>query len=278
MSYMIMFRGVSRFLRTNPVSGQRSMSQSSLDGKVAIVTASTDGIGLAAARALGKRGAHVVVSSRRQANVDKAVALLQSQSIRVTGTTCNVGKGEDREKLVQLTVDQCGGIDILVSNAAVNPFFGNILDSTEDVWDKILSVNVKSAFLLTKLVVPHMEKRGGGNIIFVSSVAGYQPMQALGPYSVSKTALLGLTKALAPELAHGNIRVNCVAPGIIKTRFSSALWQNKDVADEFKKQLSIKRIGEPEEIGGTIAFLCSDEASYITGETIAVTGGMSCRL
>ncbi|XP_047242718.1 dehydrogenase/reductase SDR family member 4 isoform X2 [Girardinichthys multiradiatus] len=324
-----MFRGVSRFLRTNPVSGQRSMSQSSLDGKVAIVTASTDGIGLAAARALGKRGAHVVVSSRRQANVDKAVALLQSQSIRVTGTTCNVGKGEDREKLVQLirpversaqegfethssvwsfswapffqtlmwtalvksfqgasfclmrgkkTVDQCGGIDILVSNAAVNPFFGNILDSTEDVWDKILSVNVKSAFLLTKLVVPHMEKRGGGNIIFVSSVAGYQPMQALGPYSVSKTALLGLTKALAPELAHGNIRVNCVAPGIIKTRFSSALWQNKDVADEFKKQLSIKRIGEPEEIGGTIAFLCSDEASYITGETIAVTGGMSCRL
>ncbi|MED6244025.1 Dehydrogenase reductase SDR member 4 [Ilyodon furcidens] len=278
MSYMIMFRGVSRFLRTNPVSGQRSMSQSSLDGKVAIVTASTDGIGLAAAQALGKRGAHVVVSSRRQANVDKAVALLQSQSIRVTGTTCNVGKGEDREKLVQLTVDQCGGIDILVSNAAVNPFFGNILDSTEDVWDKILSVNVKSAFLLTKLVVPHMEKRGGGNIIFVSSVAGYQPMQALGPYSVSKTALLGLTKALAPELAHGNIRVNCVAPGIIKTRFSSALWQNKDVADEFKKQLSIKRIGEPEEIGGTIAFLCSDEASYITGETIAVTGGMSCRL
>uniref|UniRef100_A0A3Q2PVQ2 Dehydrogenase/reductase (SDR family) member 4 n=1 Tax=Fundulus heteroclitus TaxID=8078 RepID=A0A3Q2PVQ2_FUNHE len=149
-------------------------------------------IGLAAAQALGRRGAHVVVSSRRQANVDKAVALLQSQSIRVTGTTCNVGKGEDREKLVQLTVDQCGGIDILVSNAAVNPFFGNIMDSTEDVWDK--------------------------------------------------------------------------------------LWENEDIVDEFKKQLSIKRIGEPEEIGGTIAFLCSDEASYITGETITVTGGMGCRL
>ncbi|KAM4564794.1 dehydrogenase/reductase SDR family member 4 [Fundulus diaphanus] len=275
---MVMFRGLSRFLRSSPVSVQRSMSQSSLDGKVAVVTASTDGIGLAAAQALGRRGAHVVVSSRRQANVDKAVALLQSQSIRVTGTTCNVGKGEDREKLVQLTVDQCGGIDILVSNAAVNPFFGNIMDSTEDVWDKILSVNVKSAFLLTKLVVPHMEKRGGGNIIFVSSVAAYQPMQALGPYSVSKTALLGLTKALAPELAQSNIRVNCVAPGIIKTRFSSALWQNEDVVEEFKKQLSIKRIGEPEEIGGTIAFLCSDDASYITGETITVTGGMGCRL
>ncbi|XP_027893124.1 dehydrogenase/reductase SDR family member 4 isoform X2 [Xiphophorus couchianus] len=273
-----MFRGLSRFLRTNPVSVQRSMSHSSLDGKVAIVTASTDGIGLAAAQALGKRGAHVVVSSRRQANVDKAVALLKSQSIRVIGTTCNVGKGEDREKLVQLTMEQYGGIDILVSNAAVNPFVGNMLDSTEEVWDKILSVNIKAAFLLTKMVVPHMEKRGGGNIIFVSSVGGYQPMLGLGPYCVSKTALLGLTRALAPELAHNNIRVNCVAPGIIKTRFSSVLWENEDSMDELKRQLSIKRIGEPEEIGGTIAFLCSDDASYITGETVTVTGGMSCRL
>uniref|UniRef100_A0A3Q2PX97 Dehydrogenase/reductase (SDR family) member 4 n=1 Tax=Fundulus heteroclitus TaxID=8078 RepID=A0A3Q2PX97_FUNHE len=122
----------------------------------------------------------------------------------------------------------CGGIDILVSNAAVNPFFGNIMDSTEDVWDKILSVNVKSAFLLTKLVVPHMEKRGGGNVIFVSSVA------ALGPYSVSKTALLGLTKALAPELAQSNIRVNCVAPGIIKTRFSSTSWMSSKSSSALK--------------------------------------------
>ncbi|KAM9717066.1 dehydrogenase/reductase SDR family member 4 [Menidia menidia] len=273
-----MMRSAFRFLRTNPIACQRSMSQSSLAGKVAIVTASTDGIGLAAAQALGKRGAHVVVSSRRQANVDRAVELLRSQSITVSGTTCNVGKGEDRERLVQLTLDQCGGIDILVSNAAVNPFFGNIMDSTEDVWDKILSVNVKSAFLLTKLVLPHMEKRGGGNIVFVSSVAGYQPMQALGPYSVSKTALLGLTRALAPELAQSNVRVNCVAPGVIRTRFSSTLWENDDIMDDFKRQLSIKRVGEPEEIGGVIAFLCSEEASYITGETITVTGGMGCRL
>lgn len=274
-----MFRSALRSLKTNLVAGQRNMShQSSLAGKVAIITASTDGIGLAAAQALGKRGAHVVVSSRRQANVERAVALLKSQGIQVTGTTCNVGKGEDREKLIQTTLEQCGGIDILVSNAAVNPFFGNILDSTEEVWDKILSVNVKSAFLLTKLVVPHMSTRGGGNVVFVSSVAGYQPMQALGPYSVSKTALLGLTRALAPELAHSNIRVNCVAPGVIKTRFSNALWENEDIMDEFKKQLSIKRIGQPEEIGGVIAFLCTEEASYITGETITVTGGIGCRL
>uniref|UniRef100_A0A3P9NBH6 Dehydrogenase/reductase (SDR family) member 4 n=1 Tax=Poecilia reticulata TaxID=8081 RepID=A0A3P9NBH6_POERE len=268
-----MFRGLSRFLRTNPVSVQRRMSHSSLDGKVAIVTASTDGIGLAAAQALGKRGAHVVVSSRRQANVDKAVALLKSQSIRVTGTTCNVGKGEDREKLVQLTVDQCGGIDILVSNAAVNPFFGNILDSTEDVWDKILSVNVKAAFLLTKLVSLLILQCLLGSVERSCCVS----LQGLGPYCVSKTALLGLTRALAPELAHSNIRVNCVAPGIIKTRFSSAT-----VIVFFFSCSSCGKtktlIGEPEEIGGTIAFLCSDDASYITGETVTVTGGMSCRL
>ncbi|XP_059933055.1 dehydrogenase/reductase SDR family member 4 [Gadus macrocephalus] len=273
-----MWRTVLRGISANLVQGKRNMSQSCLAGKVAIVTASTDGIGLAAAEALGRRGAHVVVSSRRQANVDRAVTTLQGQDIKVTGTTCNVGKSEDREKLVQMTLDQCGGIDILVSNAAVNPFFGNIMDSTEAVWDKILDVNVKSAFLMTKLVVPHIEKRGGGSVVFVSSVAGYQPMPALGPYSVSKTALLGLTRALAPELAQSNIRVNCVAPGVIKTQFSSMLWKNEDVAEEFMKQTCIKRVGEPEEIGGVIAFLCSKDASYITGETITVTGGMNCRL
>ncbi|XP_024914543.1 dehydrogenase/reductase SDR family member 4 isoform X2 [Cynoglossus semilaevis] len=276
--FQVMLRSVFRCFQQNSVAGQRNMSQSSLSGKVAIVTASTEGIGLAAAQSLGKRGAHVVVSSRRQTNVDKAVALLQSQNIQVTGTTCHVGVREDREKLVQMTLEKLGGIDILVSNAAVNPFFGNILESTEDVWDKVLSVNVKAPFLLTKLVAPHMENRGGGNVVFVSSVAGYQPITGLGPYNVSKTALLGLTQALAPELAQSNIRVNCVAPGLIKTRFSSELWKNEALMDQFQKQLSIKRIGEPQEVGEVIAFLCSDQASYITGETITITGGMGCRL
>ncbi|XP_037116698.1 dehydrogenase/reductase SDR family member 4 [Syngnathus acus] len=273
-----MFKVALRCLRTTPVSGHRGMSQSSLAGKVAIVTASTAGIGLAAARALGERGAHVVVSSRRQAGVDKAVALLQSQNIRVTGTTCNVGDHGDRERLLQTTLDQCGGVDILVSNAAVNPFFGNLMDTTEEVWDKVMSVNVKAAFLMTKLVVPHMAKRGGGNVVLVSSVAAYQPMQGLGAYSVSKTALVSLTRALAPELAQSNIRVNCVAPGIIKTHFSAPLWENDDIMDYFKKQMCIKRVGEAEEIGGVVAFLCTQEASYITGETIAATGGIGCRL
>ncbi|XP_051922318.1 dehydrogenase/reductase SDR family member 4 [Hippocampus zosterae] len=273
-----MLRVAFRRLSTTLVTGQRSMSQSSLAGKVAIVTASTAGIGLAIAHALGKKGAHVVVSSRRQAGVDKAVALLKSQDIQVTGTTCNVGNQGDRERLLQTTLDQCGGVDILVSNAAVNPFFGNLMDTTEEVWDKVMSINVKAAFLMTKLVVPHIAKRGGGNVVFVSSVAAYQPMQGLGAYSVSKTALVSLTRALAPELAQSNIRVNCVAPGIIKTHFSTPLWQNDDIMDHFKKQMCIKRVGKADEIGGVVAFLCTEEASYITGETIAATGGMGGRL
>ncbi|KPP67190.1 dehydrogenase/reductase SDR family member 1-like, partial [Scleropages formosus] len=277
-SAVAMLKCVARSLLMNYATGRRMMSQGNLAGKIAIVTASTDGIGLAAARALGQRGAHVVVSSRRKENVDKAVSLLQAENIQVTGTTCNVGKREDRERLVNMTVEHCGGVDILVSNAAVNPFFGNIMESTEEVWDKILDVNVKSAFLLTKLVVPQMEKKGGGSIVFISSVAGYQPMQGLGPYSVSKTALLGLTRALAPELGHSNIRVNCVAPGIIKTRFSSALWENEGIMEEFNRQMAIKRIGQPDEVGRVIAFLCSDDASYLTGETITVAGGMGTRL
>ncbi|KAG2462157.1 WEE1B kinase, partial [Polypterus senegalus] len=180
----------------------KSQRGGKLQGKVAVVTASTEGIGFAAAHSLAQEGASVVLSSRRRENVERAVAELRRENLSVTGTTCHVGKSEDRERLVSMAVKEYGGIDILVTNAAVNPFFGNILDSTEAEWDK-----------------------------------------ALGPYSVSKTALLGLTKALAPELAPLNIRVNCVAPGLIKTKFSAALWKNESVKEEFLKNLSIKRIG-----------------------------------
>uniref|UniRef100_A0A8C4SNK6 Dehydrogenase/reductase (SDR family) member 4 n=1 Tax=Erpetoichthys calabaricus TaxID=27687 RepID=A0A8C4SNK6_ERPCA len=256
----------------------KSQRGGKLQGKVAVVTASTEGIGFAAARSLAQEGASVVLSSRSRENVERAVAELRHENLSVTGTTCHVGKSEDRERLVSMAVKEYGGIDILVTNAAVNPFFGNILDSTEAVWDKILDVNVKATFLLTKLVVPHMEKRGGGSVVIVSSIAGFQPFQFLGPYSVSKTALLGLTKALAPELAPLNIRVNCVAPGLIKTNFSAALWKDENVKEEFLKNVSMKRIAEPKEISGVISFLCSDDASYITGETIVTAGGMNARL
>ncbi|XP_032337638.1 dehydrogenase/reductase SDR family member 4-like 2 isoform X2 [Camelus ferus] len=191
-----------------------------LENKVALVTASTDGIGLAIAQRLAQDGARVVLSSRKQENVDRAVAALQGEGLSVTGTVCHVGKAEDRERLVATAVKLHGGVDILISNAAVNPVFGNIMDVTEEVWDKVLDINVKATALLIKAVVPEMEKRGGGSVVIVASIGAYSPFPGLGPYNVSKTALLGLTKNLARELAQRNIRVNCLAPGLIKTSFS----------------------------------------------------------
>ncbi|XP_021575084.1 dehydrogenase/reductase SDR family member 4 isoform X2 [Carlito syrichta] len=213
-----------------------------LTNKVALVTASTDGIGFAIARRLAQDGAHVVISSRKQQNVDRAVATLKGEGLSVTGTVCHVGKAEDRERLVATAVKLHGGIDILVSNAAVNPFFGSLMDVTEEVWDKVLNINVKATALMTTAVVPEMEKRGGGSVVIVASVAAFVPFPALGPYNVSKTALLGLTKNLAIELAPRNIRVNCLAPGLIKTNFSRVLWMDKEREESIKETIRIRSL------------------------------------
>ncbi|XP_041032695.1 dehydrogenase/reductase SDR family member 4-like [Carcharodon carcharias] len=249
-----------------------------LSGKVAVVTASTQGIGLAIARRLARDGAQVMISSRKQASVDRALEQLRAEGLDVLGTICHVGKREDREALVNQTLKRYGAIDILVSNAAANPFAGRVLDCSEEAWDKIFEINVKAALLLTKLVVPHMEQQGGGSIVLVGSVSGYQPFPAIGPYSISKTALLGLNKVLADELAPANVRVNCLAPGIIKTQFSSSLWLDDSLRQQLERTIAMRRIGEPEECAGTVSFLCSQDAAYITGETIVVAGGFQCRL
>ncbi|XP_066460077.1 dehydrogenase/reductase SDR family member 4-like [Eleutherodactylus coqui] len=282
-----MFRlSLRRLLSFSPTNGGSYTMQSvrglqtprKLEGKVALVTASTDGIGLAIARRLAQDGAKVLVSSRKQQNVDKTVQELKMEGLDVEGTVCHVGKNEDRVKLVNTAIQKFGGVDILVSNAAVNPFVGNVLDSTEEVWEKILDVNVKATFLLVKLVVPKMQERGGGSILIVSSIEAFSTTPRLGPYGVSKTALLGLTKVLAPELRSLNIRVNCLAPGLIRTRFSALIWENESILDQVKRQLGISRIGEPEECAGAVSFLCSPDASYITGETLVVAGGAQSHL
>lgn len=260
--------------------GSRMTSNSSqkLSGKVAIVTASTDGIGYAIAERLGQDGAKVVVSSRKQKNVDAAVEKLRAKNLHVHGTVCHVGKKEDRASLIKQTLDQFGGIDIVVSNAAVNPFFGPTLDCSEEQWDKIFDLNVKATFMLIKETVPHMQTRGGGSVTVVSSIAGYNPIPMLGPYSVSKTALLGLIKSLVPQLATMNIRINGLAPGIIETHFSQALTSIEEIAKSILSQVPLNRFGQPPECAGVVSFLSSDDASYITGETILVTGGISARL
>ncbi|XP_078276922.1 dehydrogenase/reductase SDR family member 4 [Rhinoraja longicauda] len=249
-----------------------------LSGKAAVLTASTRGIGLASARRLAQLGARVLVSSRRQDNVDEAVSSLRAEGLAAWGIACHVGKGADREALVAEALRLFDGVDILVSNAGVNPHSGRILDCPDSAWDKLWEVNVKAAALLAQLVVPHMERRGGGSIVLVGSVAGYRPSFPIGAYGVSKAALLALTKALASELAPLNVRVNCLAPGFIKTHFSSALWQDEGHRRLLEGSVAMGRLGEPEECAGVVAFLCSPDAAYITGETVGVNGGIDCRL
>jgi dehydrogenase/reductase SDR family protein 4 len=171
--------------------------------------------------------------------------------------------------------EKFGGLDILVSNAGISPAFGNMLETKEDIWDKTFEVNLKASFFLCKEAMPLIEKKGGGSVIFVSSIGGYQPSSYIGPYSVSKTALLGLVKALVQGCAEKNVRVNAIAPGIIKTKFSQVLWeQEKAVA----ATIPLGRLGVSEDCAGAVAFLVSDDASFITGETIVMAGGSSSRL
>ncbi|XP_034243408.1 dehydrogenase/reductase SDR family member 4 [Thrips palmi] len=256
-----------------------SMANPRLAGKVAIVTASTDGIGFGIARRLLREGASVVVSSRKQKNVDEAVKALQTEGLKsVTGIVCHVGKKDDRSKLFEEAKKKFGGLDILISNAAANPTVGPVLDCEEDAWDKIFDINVKSAYLLSQEALPLLRKRGGGSIVYVASIAGLQPFPLLGAYSVSKTALLGLTKAAAQTLASENIRVNCLAPGVIKTKFAQAITEPETSRDVALQSIPMQRFGTPDEMGGVVAFLCSDDAAYITGETIVASGGMQSRL
>ncbi|XP_067126200.1 dehydrogenase/reductase SDR family member 4-like [Centruroides vittatus] len=274
-----MFRNFASFLKVSTLITVKRLNMSSvqnLKGKTAIVTASTEGIGFSIAKRLAQNGASVIISSRKENNVKKAVEELKKCGLDVEGTVCHVGKEEDRKHLVQFALDKKGAIDILVSNAGINPYFGAFLDTPEEIWKKIFDVNVVAAFMITKEVVPQIEKRGGGSVIYISSIGGYQPFELLGSYSVSKTALLGLTKTMAMTCAPMNIRVNCIAPGLIKTKFSQALTSNEHLVDELR--IPLRRVGEPDDIGGVAAFLCSDDASYITGECVAVTGGIYAHL
>lgn len=253
-------------------------SNPKLIGKVAVVTASTEGIGFAIAKRLAEDGASVVISSRKKEKVDTAIEMIKSVSDNVCGIPCHVGKAEDRQRLLDFAVAKYGGIDILISNAAVNPVMCQVLDTPEEAWDKIFDVNVKSAFMLTQKVVPLMESRGGGSIVYVSSIAAFKPLEVIGAYSVSKTTLLGLTKAVALQCVASNIRVNCLCPGIIETKFSEGLYSNESSRELLNQFIPMRRVGKPEECAGLVSFLCSDDASYITGETFPVAGGYFSRL
>ncbi|CAG9860088.1 unnamed protein product [Phyllotreta striolata] len=253
------------------------MSLKRLTGRIAVVTASTEGIGFAIAQRLAEEGAKVIISSRKQKNVEKATQLLLGKGLDVTGLTCHVGKQEDRQRLFE-EAKKKGGLDILVSNAAVNPVVTPVLDCPEESWDKIFDINVKSSFLLAKEALPLLKLSKAGRIIFISSIAGFQPSEFLGVYGVTKTTLLGLVKAASLQCARDNITVNSICPGLIETKFSDAITSNEEILKTALPSIPLQRVGKPGDISGAAAFLASDDGAYVTGENIVISGGMTSRL
>jgi dehydrogenase/reductase SDR family protein 4 len=244
-----------------------------LKEKVAVVTGSSKGIGEAIARGLAEHGAKVVISSRKQESVDEVAAQFRADGLEATGIACHVGKADQREALIQQTIAHYGGIDILVNNAAINPVFGPIEEAEEMVFDKIMDVNVKAPWMLANLALPSMKERGGGSIINISSVEGLKPGFGLGIYSTSKAALIMLTQNQAKEWGQHNIRANALCPGLVKTKFSAALWQNEALMKMIQQNLPSSRMGTPEEMAGLAVLLASDAAAYMTGGIYTADGG-----
>ncbi len=245
----------------------------SLEGKVAIVTGASKGIGEAIAQGLAAYGAKVVVSSRKQDAVDEVATAIKAMGYEATGVAAHMGDMEQVAALAAKTIELYGGIDIVVNNAAVNPVFGPIENTDETAIDKIMDVNLKGPFELAKAALPSMQARGGGSIINISSIGGIKPEAQIGMYSVSKAAIINLTQAMAQDWGKHNIRANVICPGLIKTKFSEALWQNEKIADRFTAHLPMKRLGETEDLIGTAVFLASNASAYCTGATYTVDGG-----
>lgn len=244
-----------------------------LTGKVAIITGASKGIGEDIARLYARFGAKVIVSSRKQDACDAIAADIKQQGDEATGIAAHVGDMDQLSQLVERTIATYGGIDILVNNAASNPVFGPSLDCDGAAFDKIMQANVKAPFELSKLCYPSMKQRGGGSIIMVSSIAGHTPDPGLGIYSVSKASLNMLTKVLAKEWGTDGIRVNAICPGLIKTKFSQALWQDDKILDHFTKRIPIARMGTTDEVSPLALFLASDASSYSTGSLFYADGG-----
>lgn len=247
----------------------------SLANKVAIITGASKGIGFSIAEIFAAAGAKVVISSRKQDALDEMADQLRGKGYEVSAIACNVGRMEEMDSLVKQTIEKYGQIDILVNNAAVNPVFGPVHNTTPEAFDKIMDVNVKAPFYLMNLCFPYLRASSGAAVINISSIGGISPEQGLGIYSVSKAALISLSKVYAKEWGDHKIRVNTICPGLIQTKFSEALWSNDKIMEHMMKALPIKRVGTSEEIGAMALFLASKASSYTTGATLTADGGFT---
>ena len=244
-----------------------------LKGKVALITGSSRGIGRAIAERMAEAGARVVISSRKQEACDEVVSAIRAAGGEAVAIPCNISYKEELEKLVARTTEAFGQIDILVCNAAVNPFYGTTQEIPDSAFEKILDCNIRSNHWLCQMVIPGMAERRDGAVIIVSSIGGLKGSSSLGTYGLTKAADMALARNLAVEWGPRNVRVNCIAPGIIRTDFARALWENPETYSRAVERYPLRRIGEPDEVAGTAIFLASPAGNFITGQTIVIDGG-----
>ena len=252
-----------------------SSSECSLEGKVALVTGASRGIGRAIALGLAGAGAKVAICARKAPALEQTAAEIEAFGVETLAVPANVRKSDELANLVDETLAKFGKIDILVNNAGTNVFVGGIADIEESAWDVIMNTNVKACFLLSQLVGRHMIERKEGAIINVSSVGGIKSSPMMGVYSVSKAALIMLTRVQAAEWGQFGVRANCIAPGMVKTGFSEPFWGNDDVLPQILRDVPLNRLAEPQEMAAVVVFLASDAASYVSGQTIVLDGGAS---
>jgi NAD(P)-dependent dehydrogenase (short-subunit alcohol dehydrogenase family) len=246
-----------------------------LQYKVAIVTGSSRGIGKSIAETMARLGAKVVISSRKAEACEAVAKGIRDGGGEAAVIPCNVSRKDEVEALVAGTVKQWGRVDILVCNAAVNPAYGPMEKLSDDQFDKIITSNVKSTLWLCNLTMPGMAERGGGAVVIVSSIGGLRGSPVIGMYGVSKAADFALCRALAVEWGPRNVRINCIAPGLVQTDFARALWENPENRAKREAGTPLRRIGQPDEIGPIAAFLASSASSFITGQVIVADGGVT---
>jgi NAD(P)-dependent dehydrogenase (short-subunit alcohol dehydrogenase family) len=248
-----------------------------LSGKVALLTGASKGMGRAMAAGLAEHGARVMLSSRKldqcEAAADEINARCGAQ--RAFAAACNAGYKEQLQALVEATHAKLGRIDILVGNAGVNPFYGPMSKISDEAYDKIMSTNVKANHWLVQMVAPDMVAKGSGSIMLTSSTGAFVPSLVLGTYNISKLAVIALVRNLAAELGPNGVRVNAICPGIIKTDFAQALWDNPEAEQRANQQIPLRRFGEADDLKGLAVFLAADSSSYVTGQALTVCGGMN---
>ena len=249
------------------------MSDFSLDNKVALITGASRGIGEAIAITLAENGAHVILVSRKIEALQDVAGKIQKKGWKATPIACHMGKLDEITSLFNQIKDQFGRLDILINNAATNPYFGDMLGANEGHWDKTFEVNLKGPFFMVQNAANLMAAGGGGAIVNVASVNGVRPAPFQGIYSITKAALIMMTKAYAKELAGMNIRVNALLPGLTDTKFSQAIIQNKDIYDFAVTQIPLKRAAQPEEMAGAALYLVSKASSFTTGICLTCDGG-----